>query len=99
MTDDPPPIERHEAADRFGKAALRAAHRLTEAMGTEGMGTEGMDTEGRDDDEDGVPDPIVVRRTGPHRSIDGLAALLDEALAEPDEGGPDAAGRGEREPR
>ncbi|MGY1591478.1 hypothetical protein ACI79D_05820 [Geodermatophilus sp. SYSU D00708] len=89
MTDDPPPIERHEAADRFGKAALRAAHRLTEAL----------DTEGRDDDEDGVPEPVVVRRNGPHRSLDGLAALLDEALAEPDEGGPDAAGRGEHEPR
>jgi len=94
VTDDPPPIERHEAADRFGKAALRAAHRLTEAMGTEGR-----DTEGVDDDEEGVPEPIVVRRTGPHRSIDGRAALLDEALAEPDEGGPDAAGRGEHEPR
>ncbi|MGY1643889.1 hypothetical protein ACI782_22500 [Geodermatophilus sp. SYSU D00703] len=77
MTDAPPPHERHEATDRFGKAALRAAHRLTEAL---------------DDDEDGVPGPVVVRRNGPHRSLDGLAALLDEALQDDEDGtGPDDA--------
>jgi hypothetical protein len=67
VTDALPPFERHEATDRFGKAALRAAHGLTEAL---------------DDDEDDVPEPVVVHRNGPHRSLDGLAALLDEALEE-----------------
>jgi hypothetical protein len=84
MADEPPPIERHEAADRFGKEAIRAVHRLTEAM---------------DVDEDGVPEPVVVRRNGPHRSLDGLAALLDEALAEEDEAADAAARRGEHRPR
>ncbi|MGY1706043.1 hypothetical protein ACI79C_15870 [Geodermatophilus sp. SYSU D00697] len=75
MTDGPPPIERHQATERFGKAALRAAHELTEALA---------------EDEDDVPEPVVVRRTGPHRSLDGLAALLDEALEEDEDGtGPD----------
>jgi hypothetical protein len=98
VADEPPRIERHEAADRFGKEALRAVHRLTEAM----------------DDEDGVPEPVVVRRDGPHRSLDELAALLDDALAEEDEAqkgeaqkgedgederGGDAARRGEHGPR
>lgn len=31
---------------------------------------------------DGAGEPIVVRTDGPHRSIDGLAALIDEALAD-----------------
>ncbi|MGY1633029.1 hypothetical protein ACI784_15110 [Geodermatophilus sp. SYSU D01186] len=69
MSDELPPIARHEAADRFGKAALRTAADLTAAV---------------TDDEDAVPDPVVVRTDGPHRSLEGLAALLDEALAEDD---------------
>jgi hypothetical protein len=76
VTDALPPFERHEATDRFGKAALRAAHDLTEALA---------------DEEGGVPEPVVVRRNGPHRSLDGLAALLDAALA----GDEDGAGPGD----
>ncbi|MGY1824047.1 hypothetical protein [Geodermatophilus sp. SYSU D00079] len=80
MSDEPPPIERHRAVDRFGKEALRTAADLTEALR---------------EDEDAVPDPVVLRTDGPHRSLDGLAALLDEALAEDDaEGaGPGSAPR------
>jgi hypothetical protein len=62
MTDPPPPIERHEATDRFGKAAMRTAHDLGEALAD--------------------PDPVVVRTDGPHRSLAGLTALIDAALAE-----------------
>lgn len=62
MTDPPPRIERHEATDRFGKAALRTAHDLGEALAD--------------------ADPVVVRTDGPHRTLDGLAALIDAALAE-----------------
>ena len=69
MSDLPPPIERHEAADRFGKTALRTAHRLTAAMAESGADEE----------------PILVRTKGPHRTLDGLAALIDAALAD-DEG-------------
>jgi hypothetical protein len=84
VTDALPPFERHEATDRFGKAALRAAHGLTEALA---------------DDEDEVPEPVVVRRNGPHRSLDGLAALLDEALQDDEDGtGPDD-GAGDRRAR
>jgi hypothetical protein len=66
MSDLPPPIERHEAADRFGKTALRTAHRLTAAMAESGAGEE----------------PILLRTDGPHRTLDGLAALIDAALAD-----------------
>jgi hypothetical protein len=62
----PPPIERHEAADRFGKTALRTAHRLTAALAESGADEE----------------PILVRTDGPHRTLDGLAALIDAALAD-----------------
>jgi hypothetical protein len=62
MTDPPPRIERHEATDRFGKAAMRTAHDLGEALAD--------------------ADPVVVRTDGPHRSLAGLAALIDDALAE-----------------
>jgi hypothetical protein len=64
MSEQPPPIERHAAADRFGKRALRTAHDLTAAMA----------------DDDGAGEPIVLRRNGPHRSIGALEALIDEAL-------------------
>ncbi|MBB3085714.1 hypothetical protein [Geodermatophilus sabuli] len=84
MTDDLPPIERHQATDRFGKEALRAAHRLTEALA---------------EVEDAAPEPVLFRRNGPHRSLDGLAALLDEALEEPDPGERSTGDReGRREP-
>jgi hypothetical protein len=68
MDDDaPPPIAQHEAADRVGRAALRTAHELTAALAA----NDGADEE-----------PVVLRTGGPHRSIGGLAALLDAALAE-----------------
>lgn len=60
MTDPPPRIERHEATDRFGKAALHTAHDLGKALADD--------------------DPVVVRTDGPHRTLDGLAALIDAAL-------------------
>jgi hypothetical protein len=66
MSDLPPPIERHEAVDRFGKTALRTAHRLTAAMAESGVDEE----------------PILLRTDGPHRTLDGLAALIDAALAD-----------------
>jgi hypothetical protein len=69
----PPRIEKHEARDRAGKAALRAAHDLGAALAG---------------DDDGVPDPVVLDRRGPHRSIDRLSALIDAAL---DEAAPDEA--------
>jgi hypothetical protein len=84
VTDEPPRIERHEAADRFGKAALQAAHRLTEALA---------------DDEDDIPEPVVVRRSGPHRSLDELATLLDGALEEPDADAPSSGATGDPEDR
>jgi hypothetical protein len=73
MDDDTPPrVAQHEAVDRFGKATLRTVHGLTAALAeNDGAGEE----------------PIVHRTGGPHRSLDGLAALLDAALA--DEGLPD----------
>jgi hypothetical protein len=67
MDDVPPRIDKHEAADRFGKTTLRTAHDLTAALA---------------DGDDVVAEPIVLRRGGPHRSIDGLMALLDDALAD-----------------
>jgi hypothetical protein len=66
MSEQPPRIERHEAFDRFGKTALRTAHDLTAGLIEAGSADE----------------PIVLRTDGPHRSIDGLAALIDAALAE-----------------
>jgi hypothetical protein len=74
MTDPPPRIERHEATDRFGAAALRAAHDLGKAL------------------PDPDPDPVVVRTGGPHRSLAGLAALIDAALAEDGPAADDDAG-------
>jgi hypothetical protein len=65
MSEQPPPIERHVAADRFGKRALRTAHDINAALADEG---------------DGVQEPVLVRRNGPHRSIQGLQTLIDEAL-------------------
>lgn len=72
MDDPPPRIGTHEAVDRFGKVSLRTAHELTAALAA---------------NDDADEEPVVVRRAaGPHRSIDGLAALLDAALAEEDAG-------------
>jgi hypothetical protein len=66
---EPPRIERHEATDRFGTISMRTAHDLGAAL------TDSGSTDG---------EPIVVRRGGPHRSLNGLAALIDEALADED---------------
>jgi hypothetical protein len=63
---EPPTVERHEAVDRFGKRALRTAHDLGAALAETGHGEPG--------------EPVVVRTDGPHRTIDGLAALIDAAL-------------------
>jgi hypothetical protein len=67
VPDEHLPIERHEAVDRFGKATLRTAHDLTAALAEE---------------DGGPPEPVVLRTDGPHRSLDGLAALIDAALAD-----------------
>jgi hypothetical protein len=65
VPDEHLPVESHEAYDRFGKAALRTAHGLGEALS----------------EQDGGPvEPVVLRTDGPHRSLDGLMALIDEAL-------------------
>jgi len=61
-----PPVERHVAADRAGKHALRTAHGITEALAANGAD---------------AGEPVLVRRNGPHRSIAGLETLIDEALA------------------
>lgn len=66
--DETPKIERHEAYDRFGKSALRTAHDLSAAL------AEGGRPEGEE--------PVVLRTTGPHRSIDEVAGLIDAALAD-----------------
>ena len=63
MSEQPPPIERHAAADRFGKRALGTAHDISVVLA-----------------EGGPEEPVVLRRNGPHRSIGGLQALIDEAL-------------------
>jgi hypothetical protein len=65
MSEPPPPIQRHAAADRFGKRALRTAHDITAALA---------------DGDEGAGDPVLLRRNGPHRSIAALEALIDEAL-------------------
>ena len=76
MSDDlPPPVERHAAQDRVGKRALRTAHDLGAALTHDGAG----------------PEPVLLRTDGPHVSFAGLAALIDEALAEDAAAGP--AGR------
>ena len=64
MSEQPPPIERHAATDRFGKRALRTAHEIGQVL----------------DDDGGDGEPVLFRRGGPHRGIRGLEALLDEAL-------------------
>jgi hypothetical protein len=66
---EPPRIERHEATDRFGMISMRTAHDLGAAL------TESGSTDG---------EPIVVRRGAPHRSLNGLVSLIDEALADED---------------
>jgi hypothetical protein len=68
MSDEPPRVAAHEARDRFGKTAVRTAHDLTAALARDGRPE--------------ADDPIIVRTDGPHRTIDGLAALIDAALDE-----------------
>jgi hypothetical protein len=72
MTELPPRIDKHEATDRIGAISMRTVHELGAAL---------TDSPAAD------VEPVVVRRGGPHRSIDGLAALIDAALA--DEAPPD----------
>jgi hypothetical protein len=67
MSEQPPPIERHAAADRFGKRALRTAHDITAALA---------------DGDAGADEPILLRRNGPHRSIRELERIMDQALEE-----------------
>jgi hypothetical protein len=67
MSERPPPVEQHVAVERAGKHALHAAHGITAALAENG---------------DGGEEPVVLRRHGPHRSIAGLARLIDEALAD-----------------
>jgi hypothetical protein len=76
MTDQPPRIEKHEAWDRAGKAALRTAHDLGAALSATG-----------EPGDEPVVEPVVVRTGGPHRSIAGLATLIDDALADAEESG------------
>jgi hypothetical protein len=67
-SDDLPGVHpKHLAADRAGKGMLRAAHDITVGLAAAGV------------DDDGV---VVLRRGGPHRSLAGLEALLDAALAD-----------------
>jgi hypothetical protein len=73
MSEPPPRVERHEATDRFGKISLLTAHELGTALA-------------ESDSADG--EPIVVRTGGPHRTVSGLAALIDAALAEAEFGCP-----------
>lgn len=85
MDDDAPPrIARHEAVDRFGTVSLRTAHDLTVALAA---------------NDDADEEPVVRRAGGPHRSIDGLAALLDAALAEEDPAAGSPDGRDEERTR
>jgi hypothetical protein len=65
VPEETPPVEPHAARDRFGKAALRTVHDLTAGLA---------------EASDGEAEPVVLRTGGPHRSIKGLAALLDEVL-------------------
>jgi hypothetical protein len=87
MSEQPPPIEKHAAADRFGKRALGAVHDITVALA---------------DGDDGADEPVLLRRNRPHRSIGGLQALIDEALVdEPpaDETPEDEAPEDDEQPR
>jgi hypothetical protein len=81
MSEQPPPIERHAAADRFGKRALRTAHDITAALAEHAGGAE--------------EEPVLLHRNGPHRSIGTLEALIDAALEddEPPPELPPAGGR------
>lgn len=89
---DLPPVVKHQATERFGKQALRTAYELGRALAEEdtsavGPGDRSDDAAGPDDPtppgaaRPGV-EPIVVTTRGPHRSLDGLAALIDDALAD-----------------
>lgn len=60
------PPPRHVAADRAGVHSLYTAHQISEALAAAGEPDE----------------PVVLDRRGPHRSIQGLERLLDDALAE-----------------
>ena len=68
MDEHPPPIARHEAQDRIGRLTLGTAHDLGAAL-----------AEGGADGE-----PIVLRTGGPHRTVDGLLALIDASSAKED---------------
>jgi hypothetical protein len=59
------PVERHAARDRFGRTALRMAHDLSSALAGAG---------------EDAAEPLVLRTDGQHRTIAGLAALIDAAL-------------------
>ena len=72
MSGPLPPVERHAATDRFGKTALRTAHDIAAALADDRAG-------------DGGVEPGLLRRGGPHRSIGGLEALIDDALDDDDE--------------
>ena len=76
MSEPPPPVARHEATDRIGRISLSTAHDLGAAL----AGSSATDGE-----------PIVMRTGGPHRTVDGLLALIDAALT--DEDGGETAGR------
>ena len=79
MDDPPPRMAKHEAVDRFGKASLRTVHELTVALAA---------------NDDADEEPVVRQIRGPHRSIGGLAALLDAALDDED---PAAGSRDQRD--
>jgi hypothetical protein len=72
MSEPPLPVARHEATDRIGRISLSTAHDLGAAL----AGSSATDGE-----------PIVMRTGGPHRTVDGLLALIDAALADEDGGG------------
>jgi hypothetical protein len=71
MSEPPPPVARHEATDRIGRISLSTAHDLGAAL----AGSSASDGE-----------PIVMRTGGPHRTVDGLLALIDAALTDEDGG-------------
>jgi hypothetical protein len=63
--EQPPVHPKHRARDRFGKAALHAAHGITQALAEAGV------------DDDGV---VVLRTGGKRHSFAELEALIDDAL-------------------
>lgn len=67
MSEEPPPIAGHEARDRIGKITLQSVHDLGAALTQPGSP---------------AVEPVVVRRGGRHRTVAGLMALIDEALAD-----------------